>query len=36
MCAKAEWWRIGFLISVVDLIIWMGVGVGWWKLIGFW
>ena len=22
---QGEWWRIGFLISVVDLIIWMGV-----------
>jgi len=33
---QAEWWRIGFLISVVDLVIWMGVGTGWWKLIGFW
>jgi DASS family divalent anion:Na+ symporter len=33
---QAEWWRIGFLISVVDVIVWMGIGVCWWKLIGFW
>jgi DASS family divalent anion:Na+ symporter len=33
---QAEWWRLGFAISVVDLIIWMGVGIFWWKLIGFW
>lgn len=33
---QSEWWRVGFLISVTDLLIWMGVGVGWWKLIGFW
>jgi DASS family divalent anion:Na+ symporter len=33
---QAEWWRVGFLVSVADLAIWMGVGVGWWKLIGFW
>jgi DASS family divalent anion:Na+ symporter len=33
---QSEWWRVGFLVSVADLLIWMGVGVGWWKLIGFW
>jgi DASS family divalent anion:Na+ symporter len=33
---QAQWWRLGFLISVVDLTVWMGVGIGWWKLIGFW
>ena len=31
-----EWWRLGFLISVVDLIVWMGLGICWWKLLGFW
>jgi len=33
---QGDWWRIGFLISIVNLIIWMGVGVCWWKLIGLW
>jgi len=33
---QGEWWRIGFLISLVDLAIWLGVGIGWWKLIGLW
>ena len=33
---QGDWWRIGFLISVVNLVIWMGVGVWWWKLIGLW
>ena len=33
---QAEWWRIGFLVSLADLAIWLGVGVVWWKLIGFW
>jgi len=33
---QAEWWRLGFVISVIDLILWMGVGICWWKLIGFW
>jgi DASS family divalent anion:Na+ symporter len=33
---QSEWWRIGFLVSLANLAIWLGVGVGWWKLIGFW
>jgi divalent anion:Na+ symporter, DASS family len=33
---QGDWWRIGFLISIVNLIIWMGVGIWWWKLIGLW
>ncbi|MDR3702509.1 MAG: DASS family sodium-coupled anion symporter [Candidatus Sulfopaludibacter sp.] len=31
---QGEWWRIGFLISVVNLAIWMGIGMWWWKLLG--
>jgi len=33
---QADWWRIGFLISIVNLVIWMGMGIWWWKLIGLW
>src|SRR5439155_1760973 len=33
---QGDWWRIGFLISVMNLVIWMGVGIWWWKLIGLW
>jgi DASS family divalent anion:Na+ symporter len=33
---QGDWWRIGFLISVVNLGIWMGIGIWWWKLIGLW
>ncbi|CAA2961905.1 dicarboxylate transporter 1, chloroplastic [Olea europaea subsp. europaea] len=31
-----KWWGYGFLISVVNLIVWLGVGGVWWKAIGFW
>ena len=34
--SQAEWWRLGFLISVLNLIIWMGIGPIWWKLVGIW
>jgi DASS family divalent anion:Na+ symporter len=30
------WWRVGFLVSLVNLAIWSTVGFGWWKLIGIW
>ena len=32
--SQRDWWRIGFLISVVDLVVWMGVGVCWWRSSG--
>jgi divalent anion:Na+ symporter, DASS family len=33
---QAEWWRIGFLMSLVHLGIWLPVGFLWWKVIGLW
>jgi DASS family divalent anion:Na+ symporter len=33
---QTDWWRIGFLISVMNLTIWLGVGMWWWKLVGLW
>ncbi len=31
-----KWWQIGFVISLVNLAIWMTVGFGWWKLLAIW
>ncbi len=31
-----DWWRIGFILSIVNLIIWMGLGSLWWKFLGLW
>ena len=31
-----DWWRVGFVVSVVNLLIWSTIGFGWWKLIGIW
>ncbi|MCA9889597.1 MAG: anion permease, partial [Anaerolineae bacterium] len=28
------WWRIGFIISVINIVIWLGGGGLWWKIIG--
>lgn len=30
------WWKIGFILSLVHLVVWIGLGSLWWKLLGFW
>ncbi|TCV95199.1 anion permease [Biostraticola tofi] len=32
----ATWWKIGFLISLVVIPIWLILGSAWWKVLGFW
>lgn len=34
--SQTAWWKIGFLISLLNVVIWLGVGSFWWKLIGLW
>ena len=31
-----EWWKAGFVMSVVLIIIWLLVGGVWWKVLGYW
>jgi len=31
-----EWWKMGALISVINVVIWLSVGTLWWKVIGLW
>ncbi len=31
-----DWWRIGFIVSLVNIVIWLGVGGVWWKILGLW
>lgn len=33
---QGTWWRLGFVASVLNLVIWTGVGGAWWKLLGWW
>ena len=33
---QATWWKLGFLVSVVNLAIWGGMAVSYWRLIGLW
>jgi DASS family divalent anion:Na+ symporter len=30
------WWRLGFIVSVVNILIWVLVGGAWWKVLGLW
>lgn len=30
-----DWWKHGFILSVVNIIIWLGVGSLWWGLLGY-
>ncbi len=33
---QGDWWRVGFLLSLVNLTIWLGVGLPWWSFLGIW
>ena len=33
---QTAWWRIGFIVSLVHLAIWLPLGFLWWKAIGLW
>ena len=33
---RAEWWRVGFFVSVANMLIWLTAGFAWWKFLGFW
>jgi divalent anion:Na+ symporter, DASS family len=34
--SQARWWRVGFLVSLLHLAIWLPIGFLWWKVIGLW
>lgn len=31
-----SWWKIGFIVSIINIIIWSTIGVFWWKFLGYW
>ena len=34
--SHGTWWRVGLLVSFVNLAVWSSVGLIWWKIIGLW
>lgn len=33
---QGTWWKLGFIVSVINMIIWVGIGSMWWKVLGLW
>jgi len=33
---QKTWWKLGLIVSFVNIIIWMGGGFIWWKVLGLW
>ena len=33
---QGDWWRLGFILSVFNLFVWIGIGSMWWKVLGLW
>lgn len=34
--SQGTWWKLGFGVSVINMIIWVGLGSLWWKVLGLW
>ena len=34
--SQGTWWKLGFIIVTVNLVIWLGIGSLWWHVIGLW
>jgi DASS family divalent anion:Na+ symporter len=32
---QGEWWRVGFIMSVIYLVVWLTVGPLWWRVLGY-
>lgn len=33
---QKTWWKLGLILSFVNIAIWMGVGFPWWRILGLW
>lgn len=31
-----DWWKAGFLVSLLNIAIWGTIGLAWWKFLGYW
>ena len=32
----ADWWRTGLIVSLLNLAVWLSVGIAWWRILGLW
>jgi DASS family divalent anion:Na+ symporter len=35
-CSLSHWWKVGFVASLANILVWGVVGMAWWKVIGLW
>ncbi len=33
---QGNWWTIGLIAAVLNILIWSTIGLGWWKVLGWW
>ncbi|MBP2626970.1 MAG: anion transporter [Firmicutes bacterium] len=33
---QKTWWKLGFFVSLMHIVIWVGIGGIWWKFLGYW
>jgi DASS family divalent anion:Na+ symporter len=33
---QKTWWKLGFVVSLMHIVIWVGIGGVWWKVLGYW
>ena len=33
---QGTWWKYGFLLSLVHIVVWLGIGGLWWRVLGLW
>jgi len=33
--SMGEWWKVGFIMSIVDLVVFGLAGAVWWKVLGY-
>ncbi|BAK44253.1 anion permease [Eggerthella sp. YY7918] len=34
--SQGKWWSTGLIVSLVNIVVWMGIGCMWWKVLGLW
>lgn len=32
----ADWWRTGAVVGAVNVVVWLTIGMAWWRVLGFW
>jgi len=33
---QRRWWTVGLIASIINIAIWSSIGLGWWKVLGWW